>query len=64
MRSWVAARAREQQLIDHFRSLGLSDNLINAIANHMWRPAMMKLAERECGHLPLPVPEPFVDPGV
>lgn len=63
-RSWVAARAREQQLIDHFRSLGLSDNLINAIADHMWRPAMMKLAERECGHLPLPVPEPFVGPGM
>ncbi|MBL8705951.1 MAG: hypothetical protein JNM30_13955 [Rhodospirillales bacterium] len=63
-RSWVAARAREQQLIDHFRFLGLSDNLINAIADHMWRPAMMKLAERECGHLPLPVPEPFAGPGM
>lgn len=62
--SWVAARAREQQLINHFRSLGLSDNLINAIADHMWRPAMMKLAERDCGHLPLPVPEPFAGPGM
>lgn len=63
-KSWVAARTREQQLIDHFRFLGLSDNLINAVANHMWRPAMMKLAERECGHLPLPIPEPFAGPGM
>ena len=57
-KSWVAARAREQQLIQHFRGLGLSDNLINSIADYFWRPYAMELAERDCGHIRLPPPIP------
>lgn len=55
-RSWVAARGREQQLIQHFRDAGVSDNAINSIAEHLWRPYMMALAQQECGHKPLPPP--------
>jgi len=57
-RSWVAARAREQQLIEHFRRLGYSDNAINSIADHLWRPFMKELADRECGHNAMPMPMP------
>ncbi|MCC6468358.1 MAG: hypothetical protein IT563_08550 [Alphaproteobacteria bacterium] len=57
-RSWVSARAREQQLIEHFRDLGYSDNVINSIAEHVWRPFMKELADRECGHNAMPIPTP------
>jgi hypothetical protein len=49
-KSWVAARGREQQLIEHFRRRGFSDNKINSIADHLWRPYMLALAQQECGH--------------
>jgi len=49
-KSWVAARGREQQLIEHFRRRGYSDNKINSIADHLWRPYMIALAQQECGH--------------
>ena len=49
-KSWVAARGREQELIEHFRRRGFSDNKINSIADHLWRPYMIELAQRECGH--------------
>ncbi|MCC7047752.1 MAG: hypothetical protein IT562_13645 [Alphaproteobacteria bacterium] len=57
-RSYAAARGQEHQLIRHFRDLGYSDNLINGIAEHVWRPFFMELAEKECGHLPMPEPKP------
>lgn len=55
-KSWVAARAREQQLIQHFRDAGVSDNMINSIADHLWRPYMLALAQQERGDKALPTP--------
>lgn len=57
-RSYAVARGREQQLIQHFRDLGYSDNLINSVADHVWRPYFMELAKRECGHRAMPEPKP------
>jgi len=56
-RRWVSARAREQELIEHFRGRNVSDNRINSIVDNIWRPYMAELARRECGHIPLPQPE-------
>ncbi len=55
-KSWVAARGREQELIEHFRRRGYSDNKINSIADHLWRPYMIALAQRECSHRPMREP--------
>lgn len=57
-RSYAAARGREQQLIEHFRDRGYSDNLINSIADHVWRPYFLELAERQCGQRAMPEPRP------
>jgi hypothetical protein len=52
----MAIRAREQQLIDHFRRLGLSDNIANALAGGFWRPYFEEMARQQCGNKPLPMP--------
>jgi hypothetical protein len=54
--SYMAIRAREQQLIDHFRRLGLSDNIANALAGGFWRPYFEEMARQQCGNKPLPMP--------
>lgn len=53
--SYGAIRGREQQLIDYFRSLGLSDNQINGIwfLNPL-RGYYLQRAVEECGHIPMP----------
>jgi hypothetical protein len=56
-RSYAAARGREQQLIQHFRDRGYSDNLINSIALSIWRPYLIEPANRECGHIPMREPK-------
>ncbi|MGQ0675143.1 MAG: hypothetical protein ACT4N4_03520 [Rhodospirillales bacterium] len=53
--SYGAIRGREQELIDHFRAQGLSDNQINGIwfLNPL-RGYYLEQAMRECGYLPMP----------
>jgi hypothetical protein len=55
--SYMAARAREQQAIDFYRSLGVSDNIANAIADNLWGPYFREMAEQQCGSKGLPVPQ-------
>lgn len=53
-RSLMAARGREQEMIDYYRAHNVSDNMINSIRNGLLRPYFMEMARRECGHIPLP----------
>ena len=52
--SLMAARAREQKMIDYHRDHGVSDNLINSMTESVWRPYYMEMAQQQCGHIPLP----------
>jgi hypothetical protein len=52
--SLMAARAREQEMIDYYRDHGVSDNRINSMAESVWRPYYMEMARQQCGHIPLP----------
>ncbi len=52
--SLMAARAREQEMIDYHRDHGVSDNLINSLAESIWRPYYTEMARQQCGHIPLP----------
>jgi hypothetical protein len=53
--SYGAIRGREQQLIDFFRSQGLSDNQINGIwPLNPLRGYYMQRGLEECGYIPMP----------
>ena len=53
--SYGAIRGREQQVIDFFRSQGLSDNQINGIWQlNPLRGYYMQKALEECGYIPMP----------
>jgi hypothetical protein len=52
--SLMAARGREQKLIDYHRDKSVSDNLIDAVGASPWRRYFEEMAEQQCGNIPLP----------